>query len=192
MYASFEKNGGRDFQNYNAIRRTVRLGLVLFLVTWRNILPHNTDHFQVRLGLVSFLVTWHNILPHNTDPFQVRLGLVFLLVTWRNILPHNTDHVQVRLGLVFFLVTCHYYFLQHRSHYSVPRLRVSAQQPSATASCPWRHTPSSDVHGYNAVAGGCCAGGHLGPILLQSIHRCFINCILLFNAKILPTPCLLC
>ena len=57
------------------------------------------------------------------------------------------------------------------SLYSVPPLRMSAQQPSATASYPWRHSPSSDVHGYNAVAGGCCAGGHLDPIIQQSIQN---------------------
>jgi len=139
-------------------------------VTWRDIVPLNTDHIQVRLGLVLFLVTWRNILPHNTDHFQVRLPFVLFLVIWRDILPHYTDHSQIRLGLVLFLVTCHYYFPSRCSHYSVPPLRVSAQQPSATASCPWRHSPSSDVHGYNAVAGGCCAGGHLGPIIAQSIQ----------------------
>ena len=140
----------RDIVPHNTDHFQVRLGLVLFLVTWRDFVPHNTDHFQVRLDLVLFLVTWRDIVPHNTDHFQVRLGLV--LVTWRDIVPHNT-HFQVRLGLVLFLVTRLSLLF---SLTPFPLFSAAFTCVSATASCPWRLTPSSDVHGYNAVAGGCC------------------------------------
>jgi len=55
----------------------------------------------------------------------------------------------------------------------------SAQQPSAIALRPWRHTPSSYDHEYNAVAGGCCADGHLDPILHQLIRKsyCDLGCL---------------
>jgi len=46
--------------------------------------PHNTDHFQVRLGLVLFLVTWRDIVPHNTDHFHIGLlsEVVPLEMSW--------------------------------------------------------------------------------------------------------------
>jgi len=91
--------------------------------------------------------------------------VLMLICQWQDHFgPQNSDHLSVRNVLSYFL------FYSLTLLIMLLRLQVRTRNSRLLNVIPSHQTTYCWLHGNNAVADGCCSGGHLGPRIMHHYH----------------------